>query len=188
MELLTTDRLTIRPWTHEDSDVDRMFAIQSQWEVVRWLADDPILFTEREQAVTQVQRCIDRTDAEGPRGFWAVEERATGVVAGTVLLCDLDPDDQTTPQERERPPVWDGAELEVGWHLHPDAWGRGLAREAAAATIGRAFTQGVPAVNALMYVDNEPSAKVALAIGMEDRGLVQDRWYPGPGRWFRQTP
>ncbi|QXC61119.1 GNAT family N-acetyltransferase [Aquihabitans sp. G128] len=184
MEPLATDRLTIRDWSLEEGDVDRMFAIQSRWEVVRWLDDDPVVMTERAQAVAQVERCRARTDPDGPRGFWAVEERATGLASGTVLLCDLNPEDATSGEERPAPAAWAGAELEVGWHLHPDAWGRGLAREAAAAVVARAFAQGVPAVHALMYVDNEASAKVALALGMEDRGVVTDRWYPGPSRWF----
>jgi RimJ/RimL family protein N-acetyltransferase len=50
----------------------------------------------------------------------AVVERASGVPAGTVILR----------------PLPDGAgEIEIGWHVHPDRWGRGFATEAAAAVL-----------------------------------------------------
>ena len=44
------------------------------------------------------------------------------VAAGTVLLKPV-----LTPDAR--------GEIEIGWHLHPDRWGHGLATEAAAAIL-----------------------------------------------------
>ena len=49
-------------------------------------------------------------------GCWAIEPRDGSSPAGTLLLK----------------PLPDGVgEVEVGWHLHPDSWGRGYATEAA---------------------------------------------------------
>jgi ribosomal-protein-alanine N-acetyltransferase len=52
--------------------------------------------------------------------FWAVEERTTNRFLGD---CGL------------KPLEGRGPEVELGYDLHPDAWGRGLATEAARATV-----------------------------------------------------
>jgi ribosomal-protein-alanine N-acetyltransferase len=52
--------------------------------------------------------------------FWAVEERSTGRLLG---VCGL------------RPLEMRGPEIELGYDLHPEVWGRGFASEAARATI-----------------------------------------------------
>ncbi|MGN6168038.1 MAG: GNAT family N-acetyltransferase [Solirubrobacteraceae bacterium] len=71
---------------------------------------------DRAEAGPDIQWMLARL-AAGPRfGWWAVVERAIGVPAGTVLLK----------------PLADGAaEIEIGWHLHPESWGRGTPGRAA---------------------------------------------------------
>lgn len=177
--LFATERTIVRPWRHEEAP--RLLDLLSRMEVLRWLDDDPVPLADLDAAHEKISAFHRRTVAGTPIGFWAVEERATGVAAGTVLLCEL-------------PDVQEGAEptrpeegLEVGWHLHPDAWGRGLAREAAAGLVAAAFAADVVAVNALMYVDNDASARVAGAIGLRERPRSDDRWYAGPSRHFALT-
>ena len=174
MELLRTERVILRAWREDEAD--RLLAILGRPEVMRWIdddQDDPVLMTTREEAVERIRRYARKLEAGSPRGFWAVEERATGVVAGTVLL---------TTAGSDPPP--DETEVEIGWHLHPDAWGRGLAREAAGALLA-AGLEHLPRINALMYVDNDPSAAVARAIGMVEQPISVDRFYPGESRHFR---
>ncbi len=103
-----------------------------------------------------------------PFGSWAVVERASGVPAGSVLLRLL--------------PDGDG-EIEIGWHLHPDSWGKGLATEAARALLDRAFADGVGEVWAVTYLDNHPSMAVCRRIGMRLLGVTH-RWYHEPLRMF----
>ena len=173
MELLRTERVILRAWREDEAD--RLLAVLSRPEVMRWIdddQDDPVLMATREEAVARIRRYTAGHEAGGPRGFWAVEERATGVVAGTVLI---------TTAGSDPPP--DEIEVEIGWHLHPDAWGRGLAREAAGALLA-AGLEHLPRINALMYVDNEPSAAVARAIGMVEQPISVDRFYPGESRHF----
>ena len=176
MELLRTERVILRAWREDEAD--RLLDILSRPEVKRWIDDDqenPVLMATREEAVERIRRYAAGHETGSPRGFWAVEERATGVVAGTVLI---------TAAGSDPPP--DETEVEIGWHLHPDAWGRGLAREAAGALLAAGLDH-LPRINALMYVDNAPSAAVARAIGMVEQPISVDRFYPGESRHFLAT-
>ncbi|SDC69252.1 GNAT family N-acetyltransferase [Nocardioides lianchengensis] len=169
---LETDRLLIRPWTHDDADVERLLDIQSRLEVVKWLGDgEPVLMQELDEAHAKVDRYTERS-ASPPYGFWAVEVRATGVVAGSVILLPL--------------PNNENGEVEIGWHLHPDSWGHGYASEAARAVLGHGFTAGLPEILAVSHTDNYPSQAVMRRIGMTDRGVVE-QWYEGPSALFGIT-
>ncbi|HEX7133029.1 MAG TPA: GNAT family N-acetyltransferase [Iamia sp.] len=173
MELLRTDRIVLRAWREDEAD--RLLDILSRPEVKRWIDDDqdnPVLMQTREEAVERIARYAATHEPGSPMGFWAVEERATGIVAGTVLIARAGSD-----------PRPDETEVEIGWHLHPDAWGRGLAREAAGALLAAGLAH-LDHINAFMYVDNEPSAEVARAIGMVEQPISVDRFYPGESRHF----
>lgn len=68
-----------------------------------------------------------------------------------------------------QPEGWPGTE--VGWSLHPEAWGRGYAREGASAAIDYAFDQlGWDEVIHCIDPDNTPSQRVAIALGSRLRG------------------
>jgi RimJ/RimL family protein N-acetyltransferase len=165
---LETDRLVIRPWQFEEAP--RVLDIMSRAEVVKWLDDGPLrLMTSLAEAHERIAS-YHRRSAVPPRGYGAVEVRATGVVAGSVALLDLPgPDD-------------DG--VEVGWNLHPDSWGNGYASEAARAVLQFGLAHGLPEIVALSNLDNGRSQAVCRRIGMRDDG-VTDQWYPLPSRIFR---
>jgi RimJ/RimL family protein N-acetyltransferase len=162
--VLTTARVAIRPWlVHE---ADRFLDIYRRTEVVRWLNGMPI--KERREAHARIERYRARSAADPRFGAWAVVERSSGTPAGTVLLQPL--------------PDGDG-EVEIGWHLHPDSWGRGLASEAAAAILTRALSDGVEEVWAVTHPDNERSMAVCRKIGMRLLGVTH-RWYHQPNMMF----
>ena len=155
---LATDRTQLRPWREDEAE--RLLAIRSTPEIARWLSD-PTPWTDLAQARERIARWADEVAAPDPFGVWAIVERATGVLAGSVSLHLL-PDD---------------VEVEIGWYLHPDATGRGLASEAAAALLAHAHACGVDRVWAVMWAHNAASARVAAAIGMTDLGVLHDPWY-----------
>jgi RimJ/RimL family protein N-acetyltransferase len=168
---LETERLLIRPW--RDEEAPRLYDMQSRVEVMRWLGDgSPNLMKSVDEAV---RRIGFYHSARPPYGAWAVEVRDPGplhgIVAGTVLFKPL-PDGDSG--------------CEIGWHLHPDSWGHGYATEAARAVLKHAFDWGLSEVNALTHLDNEPSKRVCVRLGMRDQG-VTERWYGAPGRHYLLT-
>ena len=119
-----TERLVIRPWTHDPEDLERLVDMYSRPSLVRFIG------WVREPVGHLVDEW-DRRMAGDPRQVVAaIEVRATGVVAGTVLYNLLP----------------GGHHMEVGWHLHPDSERHGYATEAGRAVIERGFRMGVPEV------------------------------------------
>jgi RimJ/RimL family protein N-acetyltransferase len=170
--ILGTERLLIRPWRVDEAD--RFFDIFRRVEVVRWFSAPPV--EDRGEAVERIERNLASLAADPRFGAWAVVERSTGVPAGSVLLKPL--------------PDSDG-EIEIGWHLHPDRWGQGLASEAARALVARGFADslGLGEIWAVTHLDNHRSARVCRAIGMRLLGVTH-RWYHEPSLmfWIGRSP
>ena len=164
MSLFETDRLIVRRWT--DRDLNRIFAIYSRWEVSRWLGATPRAIESRAEAAEALARWTAFADAHADRyGCWAIEARDTGLVAGSVLFKPLPNSDGSAPSD-----------IEVGWHLHPDSWGRGYATEAARGAIERGFATGLSEVFAVVLPGNDPSMAVCRRLGMAPLGRT-GRWY-----------
>jgi ribosomal-protein-alanine N-acetyltransferase len=70
-------------------------------------------------------------------------------------------------------------EIEIGYRLHPDYWGRGLATEAARAVRDHAFADlKLPRVISLIHPDNVPSRRVAEKNGMKLEKETVFRGFP----------
>ncbi|MEV4624431.1 GNAT family N-acetyltransferase [Asanoa sp. NPDC049573] len=167
MTVFETDRLIVRQWTESDADVARVFDMLSRWEVARWLGARPRVLENEAAALAAIRRWRGRASADGLHGVWAVDVRDTGATAGSVLVLPL--------PGLDNEPTGD---IEVGWHLHPDSWGRGYATESAAAAIERVFAAGLPQIYAVIREGNTPSTAVAARLGMTAIGK-QSRWYGG---------
>ncbi|MDG4792512.1 GNAT family N-acetyltransferase [Micromonospora sp. WMMD1082] len=168
--IVTTERLLVRDWTDEPADLARIFDIYSRPEIVRWLGAAPGLpLTDPAQAAERLTMWRQRHADHGDRyGTWAIEVRGTGSVVGTALLKPL-------PGRDERILTDD---IEVGWHLHPDAWGNGYATEAARALVEREFTTGTQVIHAVVDPGNTASIAVTRRLGMTHIGRRTD-WYGG---------
>lgn len=149
---ITTDRLVLRPWTVDD--VDAAFEIYGRPEVVDWLSPAMDVVRDRhgmrlllQQWVAEHQRFLP------PAGRWAIELADEGRVIGGVTLLYLPPR---------------GEDLEIAWHLVPDAWGKGYASEAGHAVAHHAFQQpGVEELFAVVRPGNDRGAATAKRIGFE---------------------
>ena len=172
MDLLVTGRLLLRHWA--EADLPAFFGIYSRDEVTRWLGPKP----RRPVAdLDEARRGLGRwrafsADLAPPLGLWAIVPLGPGGgpqadPVGTALLLPLSDADGPSGL------------FEVGWHLHPDHQGRGLATEAAAALLQAGADAGIREVLALTDLDNAPSQAVARRLGMRDEGTT--------GRWFGLT-
>ena len=159
MELVRTDRLRVRAWTTADADLARLADLYARPEVTRWLSGPPTV-----SPVELVGRWEAVHAADRRSGVWAVDPLDGSPVAGTVLLKPL--------------PNGVG-EVEVGWHLHPDSWGRGYATEAARAVVQRGFSDGLPEVYAVVRPGNERSIAVCGRLGMEPLGRLVAKDFHG---------
>ncbi len=143
-----------------------MYDMLRRIEVARWIGGK--VMTSREEARVRIDRYAAALAVEPRLGAWAVVERASGTVAGTVLLQRL-PDSE--------------GEVEIGWHFHPDSWGQGFASEAAGALRLRSISDGLTEVWAVTHLDNDRSIRVCQRMGMRLLG-VTDRWYHEPSLMF----
>jgi RimJ/RimL family protein N-acetyltransferase len=166
MILLRTARLVLRSW--RDEDLEAFLDLYGRWEVMRWLGPHPrAALTDLDQARERLARWQHRQEGlTAPLGLWAMVPRSPvdAVPVGTVLLLPLV--DAQGPTD----------EVEVGWHLHPQWQGQGLATEAATALLGAAADAGIPRVLAVTDPDNVTSQAVANRLGMVDTGSTE-RWF-----------
>lgn len=156
-EVFRTERLRARHWTVTDAEA--AYDIYRRPEVVRYLGS-PTLHASVQATRERMESIVASYDDTG-FGFWALDELATGRLVGAVLLR----------------PLPGAEEVEVGWHLHPDVWGRGFATEAAVAAVRRGFeVHGLSTVYAVVRPENLASRAVAERVGMRHLGRTH-RFY-----------
>ncbi|MBT2532234.1 GNAT family N-acetyltransferase [Arthrobacter sp. ISL-48] len=163
MLTLETDRLTLRPWEPEDADF--AFDLYSRWEVQRFIGAVPQVMEGRPQAVERIR--IWRNMQHPVHAVWAVQLKATGQLAGTLLLKPI-------PASAASLPLHPSGDTEIGWHFHPDHWGCGYASEAASAVLEYAFASGLTKVVAVTAPANVASQKVCGRIGMRHAGQTSE--------------
>jgi RimJ/RimL family protein N-acetyltransferase len=147
---LHTERLVLRPWTADDADA--ALGVYGSADVARWLT--PLMDQVPDQAAMRLvlqQWIAEDARLVVPAGRWAVETREDGDLVGGATLLPLPPDEA----------------YEMGWQLHPRAWGRGYATEAGLAVARWAFGQGLEEVISLVRPANKRATATAERIGME---------------------
>ncbi|MDN3482860.1 GNAT family N-acetyltransferase [Arthrobacter sp. APC 3897] len=162
MQTLKTDRLLLRPW--EPADADFVYDMYSRWEVQRFIGLVPRAMEDRSEADRLIERC--RNFDHPVRGFWAVQRVVDAQLVGTILLKGI-------PASGEAP-LQPSGDTEIGWHFHPDYWGKGYAAEAASAVLGHSFREGLGRVIAVTSAENTASQRVCERIGMEHQGTTKD--------------
>lgn len=178
---LTTERLTLRALTEQD--VPKVLDLYSRVAVQRWIGEGRVMADlDEARALVDRRRAATLPD---PMGVWAIdlEDRLVGMLllkpvplSGTPLAAD--------PQNPAL--LLTSDEVEIGWHLHPHVWGRGMATEAARRVLDHARAQALARVVAVTHPDNVPSQRVALRLGMTDRG-PSDRYYDTTTYLFELT-
>lgn len=168
---LRTDRLVLRGL--EPTDVPAVHDLYSRTEVQRWIGSGRVMADlDEARELVEGRRA---TVLPEPMGVWAIEVEE-GVV-GMLLLKPLPVSGTPLAADPRNPELMlESDEVEIGWHLHPDLWGRGIATEAATTVLAHARAHGLTRVVAVTHPDNVASQRVARRLGMTGTGLT-DRYY-----------
>jgi len=151
--MIEAERLILRPFTDADTDVFASFTCDP--EVMRFY---PSVQT-REQAEMWLTSCNERFEKNGFH-MMAVERKSDSALLG-LAGCGRFP--------YEVPGTCD---VEAGWLLGKQYWGKGYATEAASAAITHTFDNfDVREIVALTYRNNWPSRKVMEKLGFTHNPL-----------------
>ena len=159
-----TERLYARPWGLNDVEV--AFDIYRKPEVNRYLGRNPKSLETIEEAQAMLERWVaNQSKRPAGQGAWALVRKEDEKIIGTIM-CKALPNAELDPS----------GEIEIGWHLDPEAWGYGYATEAglAVAEYGFRMDPNLSRVLAVVYQENEASQKVAKNVGMTHLGLSSE--------------
>ncbi len=148
-----TERLILRDW--DDEDEQRFYEIMNTPAVMRHLGG----VQSGEAWAAAFQRIRGFTRDFG-HTFWILEDKSSHELLG---FCGL---------KRVNAPGA-GALMgtpEIGWRLRESAWGKGIAKEAAIASLDLGFSRfGYDHIIALTIPPNEPSQGLMKRLGMRRR-------------------
>lgn len=146
--MIQTARLLLRQW--QSSDHAAFVAMNKDDKVMqyfpeKWSSQRSLSFIESFTHLIDIRRY----------GFWATVERDSNNFIGFVGLNDVP---ENLPIDKD---------IEIGWRLIPEYWGRGYATEAAEGALAYAFNElKVPKIVAFTPVANQKSRRVMEKLGM----------------------
>ena len=119
--MIETERLLLRNWRPEDRDG---FLEMCNSPAVMEHLGGPATADEVDAGIARIAAC----QAKHGHSFWAIQRREDGAFLG---FCGL--------KVAAEPGTPIDGEIEIGWRLRADAWGKGYAREAAQASLDWGF-------------------------------------------------
>jgi RimJ/RimL family protein N-acetyltransferase len=147
---LTTARLHLR--ANQKNDADALARLWSDPEVTR--------FAGGPRNYEHVRALVEGGAASAGEYRWTVVDRQTGEVFGECGLIHK--------VVESRP------ETELIYYLFPNAWGRGIATEAAGAALAFAEKElGLVRLIALVDPSHEASRRVAIKLGFRSQGVIR---------------
>ncbi|MFB5676929.1 GNAT family N-acetyltransferase [Paenibacillus terreus] len=152
--VLETARLRLRQLVQEDADA--LFRLFASEELMRYYGRHPMAALE--EAGEMIERHL--LLFEELRGIrWGIELKENGQLIGTAGFHAW-----VHPYQR----------AEIGYELDQAYQGKGLAKEALTAAIDYAFsTMGINRIGALVYPENENSARLLERLDFELEGLLK---------------
>ena len=157
---INADRVCLR-WVTE-KDVDALFRIFSDREVMRYWATPPL--ADRAAAVELLQE-IQAGFHRQQMMKWGVARRSDDALIGTVTLFNLD-------QNNHR--------AELGYGLDRAQWGKGYMQEALETLLTYAFNDlGLHRLEADVDPRNLASIKSVERLGFQREGFLRERWNVG---------
>jgi RimJ/RimL family protein N-acetyltransferase len=166
---IETERLRLRPFSR--GDVDAVYSYRSRADVAEYLFDQPMNHQECAEAVRLRAGQIGFSK-EGDKILLGVERKTDNRLIGEVSLIWRSMVDQ---------------QAEVGYVLHPDAHGQGVATEATRALLAFGFeVVGLHRIYARCDARNVASAKVMARLGMQEEARFREH-VQVKGRWDEEV-
>ena len=157
LPVLEGARLRLREF--RDDDADALFSIYSDPRVMRYWSFPA--WTERRQAeekLALIARQVRETDIHP----WAIADGQDDGLIGGMTLFAIDRINRRG---------------EIGYNLHPDCQGQGLANEAVRLALAYAFDElGLERIEADIDPRNEASCRFVEKLGFVREGLLRRRW------------
>jgi RimJ/RimL family protein N-acetyltransferase len=159
---IKTARLTVRPVRASDADVlydirQRVARFQGQSD--RTLEDTRAMYAEMES----------RQPGDQPGWHQYVIQSQAGAVMGDVGVNFNGPGPK---------------QIELGYSLHPEWWGRGAAGEALSALLGHLFrAHQLHRAIAITAADNRRSRSLLERLGFRHEGTMIESWWEPEGQW-----
>ena len=163
---IETERLLLRPLSLDD--LGALAAFYADPEVMRYIGPGEAI--DRERSRESLERMIGNFDAEG-FGQLGVVRKGDGAFMGR---CGLLVWDTATWVPSRRSEAEGAFEIEVGYLLGREFWGKGYATEAATAVRDWALANvELQRLIALIYPENAGSISVARKLGLKRDGEVE---------------
>ena len=161
-----TARLRLRDW--DDGDEQAFYAVMNTSAVMRHLGG--VQTPEQWRAAFERIRGFTR---DFGHTFWIVEDRQSGEIQG---FCGLKRVNAPGAGALSGTP-------EIGWRLRESAWGHGIAKEAALASLDLGFARfGYDRIIAMTIPPNAASQGLMKRLGMargEELDFTDERFGPG---------
>jgi ribosomal-protein-alanine N-acetyltransferase len=158
MIIFETDRLIIRRYTLADEE--HFFRLNGDAEVMKYIRDPK----DRQECNIFLKRNLSFYEQNPLMGRWAMVEKASDAFIGSFAIIPV----ETTDHSRH-------AEIQLGYALLKDHWGRGYATESTLAGRQYAFDiMKLPVIVAITETANIASQKVLLRSGFIQQHNIQE--------------
>jgi [ribosomal protein S5]-alanine N-acetyltransferase len=156
---IETNRLILEPLTV--ADVDNLFALDSDANVVKYLARPPA--NDKEFVRQLIDKKIDYNRRHAGLGYWTLIEKKSNSFVGQFSLAHIEFDEKK--------------EIEIGFRFLPYFWGRGFATEMGKEVLRHGFDHvKLERIVGLTHPHNLASQKVLDKIGLK---YTRDDFYYG---------
>ena len=153
MLIFETKRLVVRRYTEYDKD--HFFSLNGNEEVMRYIR--PV--KTREECDEFLLQVIAYSETEKLFGRWAVEDKLTKEFVGSFAMIPVEGKDQ----------------MQLGYSLLPEHWGKGYATELTIAGLHYVFTKTqINPIYAYTEERNTSSQKVLLKAGFRPNGSYKE--------------
>lgn len=154
---IDADRVRLR-WMSE-ADIDALYTIFSNVEVMRYWSSPPI---SDKAAAAAILREVHNGFRNRTQLKWGLARRTDDLLIGTVTLYNLS---------------FDNRRAEMGYALGRAHWGNGFMREALQALLGYAFeVLELHRLEADVDPRNGPSIRTLERLGFQREGYLRERW------------